>query len=86
MPPSTINIKCTLYCEVSNFSLTLQHQDLRDITVIVYPNQTLENATPIKFQFEHVIPFIISIIQQDCTEDIITTFFLNMLTSKINDF
>ena len=76
MPPSTVIINCTSYGGVSNFSMTWQPQDMRDFTVIVYPNQTF-NTTPITFQHEHVIPFTISIIQHDCTEDIITTFHLS---------
>ena len=80
IPPSTVIINCTSYGEVSNFSMTWQPQDMRDFTVIVYPNQTFNNTTtPITFQYEHVIPFTVSIIQQDCTEDIITTFILSML-------
>ena len=78
MPPSTVIINRTLYGEVSNFSMTWQPQDRRDFTVIVYPNLTLNNTTPITFQYEHVIPFPISIIQQNCTEDIITTVLLSM--------
>ena len=77
MPPSTVIINCTLYGEVSNFSMTWQPQDVRDFTVIVYPNQTFNNTTPITFQYEHVFPFTASIIQQDCAEDIITTFHLS---------
>ena len=80
MPPSTVIISCTPYGEAPNFSVTWQPLDnMRDFTVIVYPNQTFNNTTPITFQYEHVIPFNISIIQQDCTEDIITTFLLSML-------
>ena len=62
-----------------NHSMTWQPQDMRDFTVIAYPNQTFNNTTPITFQYEHVIPFTISIIQQDCTEDVITTFILSTL-------
>ena len=83
MPPSTISISCTP-CEVSNFSMTWQAQEMRDFTVIVYSNKTFNNNTiPITFQYEHVIPFAISIIHQDCTEDIITTFHLSMLEEQV---
>ena len=80
MMPSAVIINCTLYGEVSNFSMSWrQPRDMRDFTVIVYPNQTFNNTTPITFQYEHAIPFTISITQHDCTEDIITIFHLSML-------
>ena len=81
--PSTVTINCTSYYGASNFSMTWQPQDKRDFTVIVYPNQTFNNTTPVTFQYEHEIPFNISIIQQDCTENIITTFLLSMLKYPI---
>ena len=79
MPPSTISISCTPHCEVSNFSMSWQPKEMRDFTVIVYPNQTLNNTTPITFQYEHVNSFTISITLQECTEDIITVSHLSML-------
>ena len=78
MPPSTVIINRTPYGEDSNFSMAWQPQDMRDFTVIVYPNLTFSTTIPITFQYEHVIPFPISIIQQNCAEDIITTFLLSM--------
>ena len=43
--PSTVIINCTSYGEVLNYSMTWQPQDMRDFTVIVYPNQTFNNIT-----------------------------------------